>query len=101
MRSKSPFTLAFAVATTAATLTLAGCVTGVDSETKKALQTTLESVQELTDLWQERLDALDPETGNGNTRKPTTGETPTGSAEIKDHLDQMIDASNTVKGLSL
>ena len=42
-------------------LVLSACVTGVDSETKQALRTTLESVQELTDLWQERLDALDPE----------------------------------------
>lgn len=44
----------------AAALTLAGCVTGgMDAETKAALRTTMESIQELTELWQERLDALD------------------------------------------
>ena len=40
-------------------LALGGCVTGgLDEETKAALRTTMESVQELTELWQERLDAL-------------------------------------------
>ena len=46
------------------TLVLTGCVTGgMDAETRAALQATLESVQELTDLWQERLDDLDGGSG--------------------------------------
>ena len=57
-----------AVALAAAMLTLAGCVTGgMDEETKAALRTTMESVQELTELWQERLDALD---GEGEQQPP-------------------------------
>ena len=54
----------------AATLALAGCVTGVDPETKAALKQTLDSVQELTDLWQERLDEL--EEGDGEPADPPT-----------------------------
>ena len=66
-----------------ATLALAGCVTGVDPETRAALRETLESVQELTDLWEERLNDLD-EAGAGPPTEPpaeppTVPETVTGS----------------------
>ena len=54
-------------------LVLSACVTGVDPETKAALQTTLESVQELTDLWQERLDEIAGESEDDDRRTPTTG----------------------------
>ena len=65
-----------------ATPTLAGCVTGVDSETKRALRETLDSVQELTDLWEERLNDLDeggseppvePPAEPPTVREPATG----------------------------
>lgn len=66
-----------AAALAAATLTLAGCVTGgMDAETKLALDQTLASVQELTELWQERLDALDEgNNGDGDTGTETPSET--------------------------
>ena len=56
-----------------ATLTLTGCVTGVDPETRAALRATLDSVEELTDLWRERLEDLN-EAGetpdDGPARRP-------------------------------
>lgn len=70
---RSPICAAALVA--AASLSLAGCVTGgLDAETKAALQTTMSSVQELTELWQERLDAADVEEETGLPEEMTAAE---------------------------
>ena len=61
-----------AAALAAAMLTLAGCVTGgLDEETRAALRATMESAQELVDLWRERLDAVD---GGGSIEIEPIGE---------------------------
>lgn len=60
-----------AAALAAAMLTLAGCVTGVDPETRAALRATMESAQELVDLWRERLDVVD---GGGSIEIEPIGE---------------------------
>ena len=90
-------TLCAAALTAVATLTLSGCVTGVDPQTKTAMHQTLESVQELTDLWRARLDDLDGGTGGATIEL-------TGSAEIQSY-DLVDDTtfetwSHTVWGVS-
>ena len=74
-------TLCIAALAAVATLALSGCVTGgMDAETKAALRATMESVQELTDLWQERLDALDDDGGDAPDDTPPV--VTTGSVEL-------------------
>ena len=51
-----------AVLAAAAALVLAGCTSGIDVETRTALRETLDSVQELLDLWEERLGEVETET---------------------------------------
>ena len=78
-----------AAALAAAMVALSGCVTGgMDAETKAALRATLDSVQELTALWEERLDAVD---GDGEDAQPDSSASAEvaflGTAEFKTYYD--------------
>ncbi len=79
----------------AALLSLSACVTGVDSETKAALKQTLESVQELTDLWQERLDELD---AGGSKPTPEEDAGPAGGLRLDDYGTLTVDRTVNDKG---
>ena len=69
-----------------------GCVSGgMDAETRAALQRTLASVEELTDLWKKQLAAAGGETPT----EPAVPTEPVSSGAIEAHLNQMIDAADT------